>query len=113
MSESSRRKVVDARDARTCLLALAKSGESLRQWSRSNGVDGRSLRAWQARLVRQRAAAEEPMQTSVVELVPVPRGATGTHSARYVVRAADGTVEVGDDFDPATLRRIIEVLRTC
>lgn len=44
------RKIVDEKDARRCLARLARSGETLRSWARSNGVDGRSLRALQKQL---------------------------------------------------------------
>lgn len=46
------RKIVDERDARACLKSLARSRETLREWAQRNGIDGRSLRAWQNNLAR-------------------------------------------------------------
>ena len=108
---SKLRKVVDARDARRCLSTLSRSGETLRAWCRSNGVDGRSLRAWQINMSRGAArdsATSTPAQ--LVELVPVssPRAVS-----RHVVRVGPGTIEVADGFDADTLRRIVEDLRSC
>lgn len=46
----------------------------------------------------------------LVELVPASRPAS---EARYAVFFGEARVEVGDDFDPRTLRRLLEVLRAC
>lgn len=115
----TRRKVEDERQARACLAAAARSGQSLGAWARAHGLDGRSLRAWQMNLSRRgcaRAAAgaagprSKPL--TLVELVP----ATHSHSqpsARYVITVGVASVEVGSDFDEATLGRLLGVLRAC
>lgn len=59
------RKIADERDARTCLAAQAKTGETLRQWARRNGVDEASLHTWQLNLSRGSGVT-----TGVVEVVP-------------------------------------------
>ena len=46
----------------------------------------------------------------LVELVPTSRPAA---AAQYAVTLGEVRVELGDDFDPRTLRRILEVLRAC
>lgn len=46
----------------------------------------------------------------LVELVPTT---TSAPERRYVVRLGEIRVELGDDFDPRTLRRLLEVLRAC
>lgn len=46
----------------------------------------------------------------LVELVPTM---TSAREPRYVVRLGEVRVELGDDFDPRTLRRLLEVLRAC
>lgn len=98
------RKIVDAKDARASLSALERSGDTLRDWSRRNGIDGRSLRAWKTNLSR---GATTPR---LVELVT---HATDTPASRYLVRVGRGSVELGDDFDSVTLARIVEVLQSC
>jgi hypothetical protein len=46
----------------------------------------------------------------LVELVPETMPAS---VSRYLVRVGPGSVEVADGFDAGTLRRIVEVLRSC
>jgi hypothetical protein len=45
----------------------------------------------------------------LVELV----ASSATSSSRYVVRVGSVSVEFGDDFEDGTLRRVVEVLRSC
>jgi hypothetical protein len=52
-----RRKIVDERNARACLRAVTAAGVSVREWARDNGVDDRSLNAWQINLSRARGHA--------------------------------------------------------
>jgi hypothetical protein len=106
---STLRKIVDEKDARACLVAVARSGLTLRAWAQRQGVDGRSLHAWQVNL-SGRSALARPVPAKLVELVPV---STAVSTRRYIVRVGDASVEVGDDFDVATLQRILEVLRAC
>lgn len=109
------RKTVDEKDARRCLARLARSGETLRSWARSNGVDGRSLRAWQINMSRRGPPeAFVPTTTRLVELVPTSEPASMvSDTKRYVVRVGAYRVELGDDFEAAALRRIVEVLGSC
>ncbi len=107
---STLRKIADEKDARACLAAVARSGETLKAWTRRHGVDGRSLHSWKRNLAR-RTASPSATKPRLVELVPVAR--TSPPMRRYVVRMGEASVEVGDDFDAGTLRRIIEVLRAC
>jgi hypothetical protein len=100
---ASMRKIADEKDARRCLSAAARSGKPLRVWAQAHGVDGRSLHAWHMNLTRGTAPR-------LVELVP---SSTSRVSARYVVRIGEASIEVGDDFNAGTLRRLVEVLRSC
>ena len=104
------RKIVDEKDARGCLAAVARSGQTLRAWTKRHGVDGRSLHSWQRNLSRRTAVTVSGNRPRLVELV-------GEGSAplarRYVIRVGEASVEVGDDFEAATLRRILEVVRAC
>ena len=105
------RKIVDERDARACLLSVAQSGETLRTWAQRHGVDGRSLRAWHRNLSRRAPAAPPRKEPRLVELVRAAPTPPSPH--RYLVHVGEGSVEVGDDFDDQTLRRLLEVLRAC
>lgn len=124
---NERRKITDEREARRCLAAARKTGERAGAWARAHGVDGRSLNAWRINLARRgagatagRSATRSPTamvvrprpRAALVELVPAPRP-SATAPARYAVHVGEVRVDVGDDFDAATLRRILEVLRAC
>lgn len=108
------RKIEDERDARSCLSALRRSGKTLREWARANQVDGRSLSAWQINLSRDATGtvARRRARPEFVEIVATPMPPA---ERRYVVRVGSSAVEVevGDDFDAVTLRRLVEVLRAC
>src|SRR6185437_12110315 len=104
------RKIADEKDARACLLSVARSGETLRAWAKRHGVDGRSLRAWHRNLSRRESSAP-PRDARLVELVRA--SSTPGPPQRYVVHVGEVSVEVGDDFDDQTLRRILEILRAC
>lgn len=105
------RKIVDEKDARACLLSVARSGETLRAWAQRHGVDGRSLHAWHRNLSRRSSSAPPRKEARLVELVRVssmPRS-----PQRYLVHVGEASVEVGDEFDDQTLRRLLEILRAC
>ncbi len=100
---SELRKILDERDARAFLPALARSAEPLRVWARRSGIDGRSLRAWKINLSRSTTALAKRPAAQLVELVPAP---TAAIARRYTVRVGFGSVEVGDDFDPGAWPRL-------
>ena len=121
---TERRKITDEREARRCLTAAARAGEPAGDWARANGIDGRSLNAWRINLARRgadRVVATRPATRSASAMVLRPRralvelvpAAPATTTPRYAVHVGGLQVEVGDDFDPATLRRLVEVLRAC
>ena len=97
------RKIRDERDARACLRALTIAGMGVGEWSRANGVDGRSLVAWRTNLAH-RAAAVHVSKAGLIELAPAtsPRP-----EGRYVVpdlRTRVGTrVEVPFETEPHQL----------
>jgi transposase-like protein len=105
------RKIADEKDARACLLSVARSGETLRAWAKKHGVDGRSLRAWHRNLSRRGPSTLLPREPQLVELVRASSAAPPAQ--RYLVHVGGGSVEVGDDFDDQTLRRLLAVLRAC
>ena len=114
-----RRKIRDERDARMCIAAAEASKLTAKEWARSEGVDGRSLRAWtinlgrganSAKATHARTRLAKPLR--LVELIPSTRMATAVAS-RYVVRIGAHAVEVDDQFSEATLRRLMAVLASC
>jgi hypothetical protein len=105
---SAGRKVTDARDARACLKAAKSAGMARGEWARAHGIDGRSLHAWELNLSRGGEVAEASPR--LLELVPAPASRS---AARYLVRVGEYAVEFGDDFDEATLVRLVRALGTC
>ena len=112
-----RRKIRDEADARRCIAAVKASKLTARQWARSEGIDGRSSRAWTINLERGASSTKparlqnrQPQPLHLVELVP----STSARSAsRYLVRVGHHTVEVDNQFAEATLRRLVAVLASC
>jgi len=103
-----RRKINDEHEARHCLKAAERSGQTAGEWARDHGIDGRSLNAWRINMAR-RAPPDRP-EHRLVELVPVtpPRNEAG-----YLVHVGDATIELHADFDEAALVRLMRALRAC
>lgn len=115
------RKIEDEREAARCLRAAERRGLSAGDWARAHGVDGRSLHAWQMNLARRgttwpakrrKASKPKPAARTLVELVPAVTSATQS-AGRYALVVAGARVEFGDDASVATLRRVLEALRSC
>ena len=116
------RKIEDEREAARCLRAAKRKGMSAGAWARAHGVDGRSLHAWQMNIarrgttapVRRRKTLQKARSTThaLVELVPAVSSAV-SGPGRYTVVVGSARVEFGDDVSVATLRRVLEVLRSC
>lgn len=112
-----KRKIRDEADARTCLAALKASGLTRAAWCRASGIDARSLRAWSMNLERRKTTGHRGSKTvtavskrvELVELIAAPPAPSRT-TPRYTVRVGKLGIEVGDDFDPGTLRRLVEAL---
>ena len=100
---ASRRRALEAGEARELVAAWRESGESLRSWCARRGIDGRSLRYWADR------AAPEPI-LRLVELTPPHRAA---RTARLRLRVGGVTIAIGDDFSDETLTRVIRAVRAC
>ena len=101
------RKIVDEADAWACLAAVRAAGGDLGRWARAHGVDGRSLIAWQKNLGRRRRGHRP---TRFVELVPASRDAP---IARYVLEVGGARLEFDDGCSSETVRRVLQVLRSC
>ncbi len=115
-----RRKIASESEARRCMSAVERSGLSIKEWARARGIDGRSLRAWKMNLERRsppvrRSRSAKSITRSrastmqLVELVP----AASASSSRYVLRVGAASLEFDDDFTTDSLRRVVEVLRSC
>lgn len=105
-----RRKIAGEVEARSALKAIARAGISIKTWAGENGVDGRSLHAWEMALMRRALGAARPRRAAaLVELVPT----TPVSSTRYVMRAGGIFFEFGEDASEEMLRRVVGVLRSC
>jgi hypothetical protein len=116
------RKIEDEREAVRCLRAAERAGLSTGEWARANGIDGRSLRAWKMNIGRRGVPARpqkrrrKPVRArhALIELVPAGTRATeGIGAGRYLLEVGGARVEFGDDMSVATLRRVLEALRSC
>lgn len=116
------RKIEDEREAVRCLRAAERRGLSAGDWARAHGVDGRSLHAWQMNLARRGTSAPpRRLKTrskatltahALVELVPAAT-VVAPGLGRYALVVGAARVEFGDDVSVATLRRVLEALRSC
>lgn len=115
------KKIEDESEARRCLQAARREGLSSGEWGRAHGIDGRSLHAWKVNLERggARASARRPRRKAspttraLVELVATSPSVTVVGGGRYVLEVAGARLEFGDDVSVVTLRRVLEVLRSC
>ena len=105
------RKVFNEQDALRCLSAVKASRCELATWAREHGIDGRSLNLWRVNLERRGGVRAPTSAPRLVELVPVtPRF---TPRATYVLRVAGVELEVSDNFDEQSLRRLVGLLKSC
>ena len=114
------RKIEDEREAVRCLRAAERAGLSAGKWARAHGVDGRSLHAWQMNIARRGALVGQRKSRPKLNRAPhalvelVPFAAPAAHgSGRYALVLGAARVEFGDDVSVATLRRVLEALRSC
>ena len=109
----TRRKVRDHNDAAELLDALEASGQSLSDFCRERGLDGRSLNCWRTNLQRDVAPAASGLR--LVELAAAPSPPAAPHSQPAVYRVVlDGCeVEVDDHFREDTLARLLAVVGAC
>lgn len=103
------RRISTEQEARRCLAAAGAARDGLAAWARSHGVDGRSLNAWRVNLER-RSLPRPHAAPKLIELVPATAAVS---SARYVLHIDGVGLELGDDFNEQTLRRLVHLLRSC
>ena len=122
---ASARKIEDETEARRCLRAARLAGLSAGEWARARGIDGRSLNAWRMNLAgrggarttaaprRSRPTPTRPTAHALVELVPAAASAKDVAGGRYMLEVAGARLEFDDGCSVATLRRVLEALRSC
>lgn len=117
---ANKRRIESEAEARRYLRAVERSGLSTGEWARAHGIDGRSLRAWRINLGRRgksraRGSGRKARgaKRTLVELVPTARAGQTSAGGRYVLEVSSARLEFGDDLSVITLRRVIEVLRSC
>lgn len=105
------RRIFNEQDARRCLAAAKSSRGGLAAWARANGVDGRSLNAWRVNLGRRGVPRVRAIAPRMVELVPAAMRAAAR--APYVLHIRGVELELGDNFDEQSLRRLVGLLKSC
>lgn len=106
-----RRKIRDEQDALSCLKKVEESGMERTPWAQAHGIDARSLHAWWLAFERRKKRSSSLTRSSV-RFVEVVATAAQSH-ARYWIHIDDMVVEVDDDFQEATLRRLLSVVQLC
>jgi hypothetical protein len=105
------RKIFNEQDARRCLAAAKATRGSAADWARAHGIDGRSLNAWRVNLSRRGVPRVRALAPRLVELVPATPPVSS--SARYVLRVGAVELEVGDNFNEQSVRRLVGLLKSC
>jgi hypothetical protein len=105
------RRIDDEQEARRCLAAARSARGGLATWAPAHGIDGRSLNAWRVNLERRGVPRRRAVAPKLVELVPAV--VASPMRARYVLRVNGVELEVGDDFNEASLRRLVCLLKSC
>lgn len=105
------RKIVDEREARSCLEAVAASGEGRATWARQHGIDGRSLNAWRINL--ERAGSSTRWSTAELRLVELVASSPMRAAPGCRVRCGSFVVEVDADFDDEVLARLLTAVAAC
>ena len=104
------RKIINEQDANRCLQGVKNERNSLAGWAQAHGVDGRSLHAWKMALERRGTTRTSAMVPRLVEIFP---SAAVKETARYKLRIQEVELEVGVDFEEASLRRLVGLLKSC
>jgi len=122
---ASARKITDETEVRRCFRAARLAWLNAGERARGQSIDGRSLNAWRMNLAgraaprttalrRSRPAPPRPTALALVELVPAAASAKDVAGGgRYVLEVAGARLEFDDHGSVATLRRVLEALRSC
>jgi len=108
----AKRIIRDEGEARRCLQAAGRSGQTVTAWAREQGIDGRSLGAWPRKLGQEQLSPSEAVgsRPRLVELVPKrePR-----RSPSYAVVVNDVRFEFGEEASASMLQRVVGALKSC
>ena len=102
-----RRKVRDEAEAVALIEEARHRGVRPSEVASERGIDGRSIQAWSMVLAKRTRAPSA--ESTFLELVPT-RAVAGSS---YRVWVGELSVDVPDDFDEHTVRRLVTVLRAC
>jgi hypothetical protein len=99
------KKMQDESEARRCLLAARREGQSAGKWARAHRIDGRSLHVWRMNLergggtarLRPRKPKASTTARTLVELVASPSGVELTGRDRYVLEVGGARLEFDDN----------------
>ena len=106
-----KRLIEEEKEARACIQAAQVAGKTLSAWGREQGIDGRSLRFWPAKLGLAGMGERKPSRgAELVELVP-KEGAFG--NSRYALVLEGIRFEFGEDVSASMLQRVVGALRSC
>jgi len=103
------RRILNEQDARRCLAAAKSSRDGLAAWARAHGVDARSLNCWRVNL-KGRRSVPRVLAPKMVELVPAM--VTAAH-APFVLHIRGVELEIDENFDEQSLRRLVGLLKSC
>ena len=84
------------------------SGEPVARFAKRHDIGVSTLYEWSRRFPADLEPAFAP-----VTVMPSPKRGPAISSGVLTVTVGEGSIEVPPDFDAATLRRVVEVLRAC
>ena len=107
MAEISPAKITAARDEywREKIAAQERSGRSVQQFCKEQGLNNPSFYYWRKRL-RQQA----PVRFALVETAGAPQHKAPEHCLELVLSTGE-RLQIGAGVDAAVLRRVVEALR--
>lgn len=108
--EMAKGRKVRADEAVELLERWERSGEPMSRWCAARGLNWYSLSAYKGWLCT-RLGGDPPAEVAFAEVVvETPVVAQPPRTGRYRVELGEVVVEVGDDFQEDTLRRLLRVV---
>lgn len=108
------RKVADAAEARSLLMAWSASGEAMGRFCEARGINRRSLNIWRVNLARWgEEPATEPPRTALDLVELVAASSRASEETRYRLVVGDVVLELDDRFRDETVLRLLRLARQC